>query len=69
LKEVISLDIFHHEDLDEVEVYSEPLEVRADETMPFGTELHPESSSPPERLGTTTRDSNASVATNGERRV
>src|SRR5215470_15377164 len=50
LKEIISLDIIDFENLDGVEVYSEPVDLNPGELIPFNTEFHPEQSQPTQSI-------------------
>jgi Domain of unknown function (DUF4288) len=45
-KEVISLDIIRTNDLDGAEIYSEPIHLKKEETIPFETQFRPSRSNP-----------------------
>ncbi len=50
LKEIISLDLIKQEELDGVEVYSEPIEIQTDKREPFDVVYHPEKSEPTQTI-------------------
>ena len=50
LKEVVSLDNIAAKSLDGAEVYSEPVDLGDDESIPFYSEFHPEKSQPTQTI-------------------
>jgi len=48
--EIISLDVIRAENLDEAEVYSEPIHLSREKIIPFGIEFSPETSKPAQTI-------------------
>ena len=50
LKEIISLDIIREKSLDGAEIYSEPVALAPNESIPFNAEFHAERSQPTQTI-------------------